>query len=1037
MSWARDEWKIDLPTAALKKITELENDAENLRKNKQQQQFQLESVSSALQKQKQVAVDEKNASASLRREVQELTRNFSALESENEKMQVDLRAKDNKMELLEDQLHKARARLKDEEEKNTELTKKLDEQYAQVEGNESNAEELRKELEALKNARNKIEKELEAAKDKVESLCKEIDTLKDQVKDRDELLTEHSIEEENASFTDAADPTTVPSVGGAFLEILKRENNALISVNEELKAQVDQVKNVLREKEKELERVMEKLASSNAEKEKALNELKVKERETVKLERKLHNTEEDLRKARDKVGKLEKAQLSGRTDVKKHNAEKEKENLSNELEKSLNKIRTLETEVTLWTNQVKAKQDRLETLEEENIQITEDLASLRRQKDGAMDSYLELTTVLKEKEKKIKELENDSKEKKKQLRAQSEKSEILETENIDLKEELESYRLVSVALDESRKALKNDLGNNGENRLQAETGEGLEKRKNGYADAKSSETNSKNCHNCDQFKARLQDQQELFSRRVRELETCIQDLATEKEALEQKLYNQRRSSEEFTSRVQQMVQKLEIEQRVHKKEKRETGGKTRETENFFSMVKRFFTEHEPMKNHAQVCLRDLRQIQQCFQSCSKGAKEVISHVNEFETVAKRISLLKSLLQSVVDEFAWPLNDEGREPIAEKDDSPPEPNIKAEMAWDHYERDLAFNAFKGDVEDILEQLETDKKIAERRAEEMHELKRAHLALKKVRKRSRHETESASSEDLETSYKKEPYVSVSHRFQESTQMDAEYLVDVMRDLTIRNREELEIKMCEYFKRLENTLISQRGQRIADTDHRKEPGVENFKDVMDGRFAIGELEIVRRKICDVQKSIKHLVGSLAETEKEKKSVESKIDLLNGELCRKESLYKEKCEDLKRAAKTATEHEKSLRSRIDGLTSEKDELNTELRRIVAVLKKKEVELVEGSQELKHLQAAYKDEKRTLQNKITSLEQENDGLWLDYKEADKRAEIKEKEFKELVDRLKASQGYLHTMFNSLTNMDDELQRARDIHAQSEHDSLS
>ena len=125
--------------------------------------------------------------------------------------------------------------------------------------------------------------------------------------------------------------------------------------------------------------------------------------------------------------------------------------------------------------------------------------------------------------------------------------------------------------------------------------------------------NSKNCHNCDQFKARLQDQQELFSRRVRELETCIQDLATEKEALEQKLYNQRRSSEEFTSRVQQMVQKLEIEQRVQKKEKRETGGKTRETENFFSMVKRFFTEHEPMKNHAQVCLRDLRQIQQCFQ----------------------------------------------------------------------------------------------------------------------------------------------------------------------------------------------------------------------------------------------------------------------------------------------------------------------------------------------------------------------------------------------------------------------------------------
>jgi len=84
-------------------------------------------------------------------------------------------------------------------------------------------------------------------------------------------------------------------------------------------------------------------------------------------------------------------------------------------------------------------------------------------------------------------------------------------------------------------------------------------------------------------------------------------------------------------------------------------------------------------------------------------------------------------------------------------------------------------------------------------------------------------------------------------------------------------------------------------------------------------------------------------------------------------------------------------------------------------------------------VQAACKDEKRGLQNRLTSLEQENDGLWLECKEADKRAEIKDREFKELVDRLKASQGYLNTMFNSLSSMDDELQRARDIRKESGH----
>lgn len=39
----------------------------------------------------------------------------------------------------------------------------------------------------------------------------------------------------------------------------------------------------------------------------------------------------------------------------------------------------------------------------------------------------------------------------------------------------------------------------------------------------------------------------------------------------------------------------------------------REKENFFNMVKRFFKEHETMKYHAQVCLQDLTQVQQCFQ----------------------------------------------------------------------------------------------------------------------------------------------------------------------------------------------------------------------------------------------------------------------------------------------------------------------------------------------------------------------------------------------------------------------------------------
>ena len=124
---------------------------------------------------------------------------------------------------------------------------------------------------------------------------------------------------------------------------------------------------------------------------------------------------------------------------------------------------------------------------------------------------------------------------------------------------------------------------------------------------------SKQCGNCDQLKERLQEQEEAYALKIRELETCIRDLTAKKEALEQKLKKERRSSEEFTNHVQLMVQRLEIGQRTNKQEKGEAKEKLRESENFFYMVKRFFTEHEPLKDQAENCLRDLQQLQQYFQ----------------------------------------------------------------------------------------------------------------------------------------------------------------------------------------------------------------------------------------------------------------------------------------------------------------------------------------------------------------------------------------------------------------------------------------
>lgn len=53
MSWAVEEWKDGLPGKALQKIQEMESQLDKLKKERQQKQFQMDSLEATLQKQKQ------------------------------------------------------------------------------------------------------------------------------------------------------------------------------------------------------------------------------------------------------------------------------------------------------------------------------------------------------------------------------------------------------------------------------------------------------------------------------------------------------------------------------------------------------------------------------------------------------------------------------------------------------------------------------------------------------------------------------------------------------------------------------------------------------------------------------------------------------------------------------------------------------------------------------------------------------------------------------------------------------------------------
>ncbi|KAF7254220.1 Centromere protein F [Varanus komodoensis] len=104
MSWVVEEWKEGLSTRVLHKIQELESHLEKLKKERQQRQFQLESLEAALQKQKQKVENEKNEGSTLKRENQTLMELCESLEKTKQKLSHELQVKESQVSLQEGQL---------------------------------------------------------------------------------------------------------------------------------------------------------------------------------------------------------------------------------------------------------------------------------------------------------------------------------------------------------------------------------------------------------------------------------------------------------------------------------------------------------------------------------------------------------------------------------------------------------------------------------------------------------------------------------------------------------------------------------------------------------------------------------------------------------------------------------------------------------------------------------------------------------------------------------------------------------------------
>ncbi|XP_033030734.1 centromere protein F-like isoform X1 [Lacerta agilis] len=110
MSWPGEEWKVGLPSRALRAIAEVEQRLERLQKERQQKQVQLDTLEAMMHKQRQKHDEERASWALLSQENRSLAEACEQLERSRQRLAQELQAKEAQLSCLEAQLAQATRR---------------------------------------------------------------------------------------------------------------------------------------------------------------------------------------------------------------------------------------------------------------------------------------------------------------------------------------------------------------------------------------------------------------------------------------------------------------------------------------------------------------------------------------------------------------------------------------------------------------------------------------------------------------------------------------------------------------------------------------------------------------------------------------------------------------------------------------------------------------------------------------------------------------------------------------------------------------
>ena len=197
----------------------------------------------------------------------------------------------------------------------------------------------------------------------------------------------------------------------------------------------------------------------------------------------------------------------------------------------------------------------------------------------------------------------------------------------------------------------------------------------------------------------------------------------------------------------------------------------------------------------------------------------------------------------------------------------------------------------------------------------------------------------------------------------------------------------------------------------------------------IAVKELDCFKSRSTKVQTLILKLQEIVECAKKEKECAEEKLQGLAEEIRQKDTLLQAKSLELRRRHGKTLESEKALHGEITALKNEKAAIIKENARLHELSRQKDLQLLQKVQEIKAIQQQVDEREATHKQNLAKMRKRVEEAWGLYESTKTRAEKRTAEFSEAAEKLKASQGYLLDLWQTLKTVDNVVEA-------NEHDEL-